>query len=60
MPTPVSFFFHSIALFLDKMFALYLKLRIINGYKFLMQNYHEGDRICLFGAFLFILDLKTI
>ncbi|KAG8905233.1 hypothetical protein FRB99_000400 [Tulasnella sp. 403] len=34
---------------LDQAFAWYLDAHIMGGYKFLMQNYRPGDRICLFG-----------
>ncbi|KAN0124133.1 Uncharacterized alpha/beta hydrolase domain (DUF2235) domain containing protein [Lactarius tabidus] len=48
-PGVVSPFFRVAAQALDEMFAWYLSEHIIDGYKFLMQNYHEGDRICIFG-----------
>ncbi len=31
--------------------AWYLYQHIMDGYKFLMQNYNVGDKVCLFGAF---------
>jgi uncharacterized protein (DUF2235 family) len=31
-------------------FAWYLYQHITDGYRFLVQNYSAGDRICLFGA----------
>ena len=34
------------------MFAWYLSEHIMDGYKFLMQNYHEGDSVCIFGLCL--------
>ncbi|KAF8644650.1 hypothetical protein AX16_008352 [Volvariella volvacea WC 439] len=34
---------------LDEMFAWNLDAHIIDGYKFLMEHYIAGDRICLFG-----------
>ncbi|EIN07594.1 hypothetical protein PUNSTDRAFT_103627 [Punctularia strigosozonata HHB-11173 SS5] len=34
---------------LDEAFAWYLYAHVTDGYKFLMQNYSDGDRICLFG-----------
>jgi uncharacterized protein (DUF2235 family) len=37
---------------LDEMFAWYLSEHIMDGYKFLMQNYHEGDSVCIFGLCL--------
>lgn len=33
-------------------FACYLYQHVVDGYKFLMQNYKDGDRVCFFGAFL--------
>jgi uncharacterized protein (DUF2235 family) len=38
-----------IAEILDDMFAWYLDAHIMGAYRFLMQTYREGDRICLFG-----------
>jgi Uncharacterized alpha/beta hydrolase domain (DUF2235) len=29
--------------------ARYLDAHVMDGYRFLMQNYRAGDRICLFG-----------
>jgi hypothetical protein len=29
----------------------YLSAHVMEGYKFLMQNYRAGDKICLFGAY---------
>lgn len=37
------------ARFLDQALAWYLSEHIMNGYEFLMQNYHEGDSVCIFG-----------
>ncbi|KAG5645997.1 hypothetical protein DXG03_004599 [Asterophora parasitica] len=34
---------------LDLAFAWYLDAHVIEGYKFLMQNYRVGDKICIFG-----------
>ncbi|KAI0800501.1 hypothetical protein C8Q74DRAFT_1364224 [Fomes fomentarius] len=34
---------------LDQMFAWNLGSHVMGGYEFLMQNYKEGDKICLFG-----------
>lgn len=28
----------------------YLDAHVMDGYRFLMQNYHAGDKICLFGT----------
>ncbi|KAI9465062.1 hypothetical protein BJY52DRAFT_1209897 [Lactarius psammicola] len=48
-PGVVSPVFHFAARILDEMFAWYLSEHIMDGYKFLMQNYHEGDSVCIFG-----------
>ncbi|KAF8651961.1 hypothetical protein AX16_004604 [Volvariella volvacea WC 439] len=37
------------AKWMDIGFAWYLDAHVIDGYRFLMQNYRVGDRICLFG-----------
>jgi len=29
---------------------VYLHQHLMDGYKFLMQNYEVGDRVCLFGS----------
>ncbi|KAF5377885.1 hypothetical protein D9615_006800 [Tricholomella constricta] len=34
---------------LDEMFAWNLHAHVMSGYEFLMQNYVEGDKICIFG-----------
>ncbi|KIO29790.1 hypothetical protein M407DRAFT_21039 [Tulasnella calospora MUT 4182] len=34
---------------LDQGFAWYLDAHIMGGYRFLMENYQEGDKICMFG-----------
>ncbi|THH07892.1 hypothetical protein EW145_g3071 [Phellinidium pouzarii] len=34
---------------IDLMFAKNLNHHVMSGYKFLMQNYKEGDKICIFG-----------
>ncbi|KAG9044740.1 hypothetical protein FS837_007595 [Tulasnella sp. UAMH 9824] len=39
----------NVAMTIDKGFAWYIGTHITGGYKFLMQHYNEGDRICLFG-----------
>jgi hypothetical protein len=41
--------FHRVAALLDEAFAWYLYQHVIDGYKFLMQNYNVGDKVCLFG-----------
>lgn len=42
---------------LDEAVAFYLPEHVMQGYKFLMQNYIVGDRVCLFGKPQF--DLAT-
>jgi uncharacterized protein (DUF2235 family) len=56
-PGVVSSIFRAPARLLDEMLAWYLSEHIIDGYKFLMQNYHKGDKIYLFGSFLHIENL---
>ncbi|KAJ7845389.1 hypothetical protein B0H14DRAFT_2584717 [Mycena olivaceomarginata] len=34
---------------LDLAFAIYLKDHVMDGYRFLMNNYRAGDKICIFG-----------
>ncbi|KAJ7078619.1 hypothetical protein B0H15DRAFT_860330 [Mycena belliarum] len=34
---------------LDEAFAIYLNNHVMDGYRFLMENYHSGDKICIFG-----------
>lgn len=34
---------------LDEGFAWYLDAHVIDGYKFIMNNWKTSDRICLFG-----------
>jgi uncharacterized protein (DUF2235 family) len=38
-----------LAKLLDEAFAWYLDTHVMEGYKFLMDNYSPGDKICLFG-----------
>lgn len=52
-PGVVSPFFRFAARILDEALAWYLSEHIMDGYKFLMQNYHEGDSVCIFGSFIF-------
>ncbi|TFK66192.1 hypothetical protein BDN72DRAFT_871607 [Pluteus cervinus] len=33
----------------DSMIGIHLNAHVMGGYEFLMQNYHVGDRICIFG-----------
>jgi uncharacterized protein (DUF2235 family) len=56
-PGVVSPLFRSAARFLDEAFAWYLCDHIMDGYKFLMQNYHEGDSVSIFGSFIDIGNL---
>ncbi len=35
----------------DEAVAWYLYQHVMDGYKFLMQNYNVGDKVLLFGAF---------
>jgi len=37
------------SLTLDMMFAWNLDAHVMSGYEFLMQNYDDGDKICIFG-----------
>ncbi|KAF8722698.1 hypothetical protein AX14_009658 [Amanita brunnescens Koide BX004] len=48
-PGVVSPLFEWWAKILDEAFAWYLDVHVMDGYRFLMQNYHAGDKICLFG-----------
>jgi uncharacterized protein (DUF2235 family) len=50
-PGVVSPLFRFAARVLDEAFAWYLSEHIMDGYKFLMQNYHEGDSVGIFGSF---------
>jgi uncharacterized protein (DUF2235 family) len=48
-PGIVKPIFQWAATILDEAIAWYLYEHVIDGYKFLMQNYNVGDRVCLFG-----------
>ncbi|KAF8158001.1 hypothetical protein B0H34DRAFT_674491 [Crassisporium funariophilum] len=48
-PGVVSPIFEWGAKILDLAFAWYLDAHVMDGYKFLMQNYRSGDKICIFG-----------
>ncbi|KAJ7069408.1 hypothetical protein C8F01DRAFT_1015229 [Mycena amicta] len=48
-PSMISPLFDWCAKKLDEAIAFYLNEHVMDGYQFLMQNYHDGDRICLFG-----------
>lgn len=48
-PGVVSPLFNWGAKILDLAFAWYMDAHVLEGYKFLMQNYRAGDKICIFG-----------
>ncbi|KAG2009707.1 hypothetical protein CC2G_012608 [Coprinopsis cinerea AmutBmut pab1-1] len=48
-PGVVSPLFDWFAKLMDQAVAWYLDAHVMDGYKFLMQNYRHGDKICLFG-----------
>ncbi|KAF9013136.1 hypothetical protein BDQ17DRAFT_1386764 [Cyathus striatus] len=48
-PGVVSPMFEWFAKILDFAIAWYLDAHVMDGYKFLMQNYRVGDKICIFG-----------
>jgi len=48
-PSMVSPIFEWCAKVLDEAFAIFLNDHVMDGYRFLMENYHAGDKICLFG-----------
>ncbi|KAJ6579424.1 hypothetical protein B0H10DRAFT_2099928 [Mycena sp. CBHHK59/15] len=48
-PSMVSPLFEWGAKVLDEAFAIYLNDHVMDGYRFLMENYCRGDKICLFG-----------
>ncbi|TFK34711.1 hypothetical protein BDQ12DRAFT_726579 [Crucibulum laeve] len=48
-PGVVSPLFQWCAKALDYAFAWYLDEHVMDGYKFVMQNYRVGDKICIFG-----------
>ncbi|KAJ3867251.1 hypothetical protein EV359DRAFT_78738 [Lentinula novae-zelandiae] len=48
-PGVVSPLFQWCAKVLDEAFAWYLDAHVMDGYRFLMQNFRTGDKICLFG-----------
>ena len=35
---------------MDEAIAWYLYDHVMGGYKFLMQNYDVGDKVCIFGS----------
>ncbi|KAI0248360.1 hypothetical protein BJV78DRAFT_1131681 [Lactifluus subvellereus] len=48
-PGVVSPLFRWAAQTLDKAFAWYLYEHVMEGYRFLMQNYNVHDKVCIFG-----------
>ncbi|KAI0322401.1 hypothetical protein OF83DRAFT_1094151 [Amylostereum chailletii] len=48
-PGVVSPLLHWWATVWDEAVAWYLPEHVMDGYKFLMQNYNAGDKVCLFG-----------
>ncbi|KAF9465244.1 hypothetical protein BDZ94DRAFT_1234674 [Collybia nuda] len=50
-PGVVSPIFQWCAKILDEAFAWYMDAHVIDGYRFLMQNYRAGDKICIFGSY---------
>lgn len=48
-PGFISGISQKIAQLMDEAFAWYLQDHVMGGYKFLMDTYQEGDKICLFG-----------
>ncbi|KAI5116598.1 hypothetical protein M0805_006776 [Coniferiporia weirii] len=49
IPQVATPFYSRVAKVTDLMFANNLNHHVMSGYKFLMQNYREGDKICIFG-----------
>lgn len=37
----------------------YLDAHVMDGYRFLMQNYRVGDKICIFGLFRLYISAGT-
>lgn len=48
-PGIMSRFGAMVARMLDEAFAWYLEEHVMGGYRFLMDSYQPGDKICLFG-----------
>ncbi|KAF8481786.1 hypothetical protein DFH94DRAFT_691438 [Russula ochroleuca] len=48
-PGIVKPLFQRFATLMDEAVAWYLYQHVLDGYKFLMQNYNVGDKVCLFG-----------
>jgi hypothetical protein len=48
-PDSVSRLFHPVAKLVDLGIAWYLSEHVIGGYKYLMNHYRKGDKICIFG-----------
>ncbi|KAL4070342.1 hypothetical protein J3A83DRAFT_3177895 [Scleroderma citrinum] len=49
IPQLVSPFWSKVTKTVDMMIGNHLDAHVMGGYEFLMQNYKEGDKICLFG-----------
>ncbi|KAH8118157.1 hypothetical protein DFH11DRAFT_1687160 [Phellopilus nigrolimitatus] len=49
IPQVATPFYSNTYKLLDLLFATHLNHHVMSGYKFLMQNYREGDKICIFG-----------
>ncbi|RXW24075.1 hypothetical protein EST38_g1771 [Candolleomyces aberdarensis] len=48
-PGIVSPLLHWFAVLMDLGIAWYLDEHVLDGYRFIMQNYRAGDKVCLFG-----------
>lgn len=48
-PGIVSPLFTGLASLMDEAVGWYLDVHVMGGYKYLMENYRAGDKICLFG-----------
>ncbi|KAJ2929449.1 hypothetical protein H1R20_g7642, partial [Candolleomyces eurysporus] len=48
-PGIVGSLLHWFAVLMDLAIAWYLDEHVLNGYRFIMQNYRAGDKICLLG-----------
>ncbi|KAI5116599.1 hypothetical protein M0805_006777 [Coniferiporia weirii] len=49
IPEVAPLLYSKISKLTDLMFAKNLSHHVMSGYKFLMQNYKKGDKICIFG-----------
>ncbi|KAF8630983.1 hypothetical protein AX15_002693 [Amanita polypyramis BW_CC] len=48
-PAVATPFMSKVSKLLDEMLAWNINAHVMGGYEFLMQNYVDGDRICIFG-----------